>query len=97
MKKTEIKKAVFQLAGEFYGFLCDRYRAVGKKEVGRVLDDCGNALAENQKKTEKPQKKYVTEEPDEMEQFLLGYEEPEYEEVKYNEKGRTGGTFYFKD
>lgn len=96
MKKTEVKKAVFQLAGEFYGFLCDRYRAIGKREVGRVLDDCGNALAENQKKTEKSQKKYVTEEPDEMEQLLLGYEEVDYGEDECDEKRRTGGTFYFK-
>ena len=53
-------------------------------------------MAENQKKTEKSQKKYVTEEPDEMEQLLLGYEEVDYEEDECDEKRRTGGTFYFK-
>ena len=45
MRKTALGRAVCSLAGEFYGFLCGRYRAIGKRETERVFDEWGDALS----------------------------------------------------
>ena len=46
MKEKDVKRAVCSLAGEFYSFLCGRYRSVGKMETERVFDEWGDVLSQ---------------------------------------------------
>ena len=46
MKGKDVKRAVCSLAGEFYSFLCGRYRNVGKMETERVFDEWGDVLSQ---------------------------------------------------
>ena len=48
MKGKDLKRAVCSLAGEFYSFLCGRYRSVGKVETERVFDEWGDVFIQRE-------------------------------------------------